>query len=113
MKIIHGYGVFPETGVVLGRRGKPIKKRIRSGYLQAQFGAKHWMCHRLVWESVHGPIPEGMQVNHINGIKDDNRIANLEIVTPSENLRHAYRLGLARADGVNNGRHIGKIRSSA
>ena len=41
-----------------------------------------------------GLIPEGMEVNHKNGIKTDNSIDNLEIVTPSENTLHAVVLGL-------------------
>jgi hypothetical protein len=98
--------------VVIGRSGKPIRKKIRSGYIQVQNGSKHWMAHRLIWEAVHGPIVNGMQVNHINGIKDDNRLANLEVVSPSENSIHAYRIGLQRADGTNNGRAIGKRRKA-
>lgn len=62
------------------------------------------MAHRLIWESVHGPIPDGMQINHINGVKHDNRISNLELVTPSENTKHAYAIGLRSAAGECNGR---------
>jgi ribosome-binding protein aMBF1 (putative translation factor) len=52
-------------------------------------------AHRLVYEVFVGPIPEGMQINHKNGIKDDNRPENLEVVTASENKLHAHRvLGL-------------------
>ena len=41
-------------------------------------GHRYRAEHRLVWEAVHGPIPEGYIIHHINGIKDDNRIENLE-----------------------------------
>lgn len=51
-------------------------------------------AHRLVFESFVGPIPTGMQINHKNGVKNDNRLENLEIVSASENKLHAiYVLG--------------------
>jgi len=42
--------------------------------------------HRLVYETFVGPIPEGFVVDHINDIKDDNTLENLQLLTPSENL---------------------------
>jgi hypothetical protein len=100
-----GYSVDAISGTVIGRRGKPIRKKCRGGYIQIDCHGRHMgMAHRVMWESVHGPIPAGMQINHINGIKGDNRIANLELVTPSENALHAYRIGLASASGDRNGR---------
>lgn len=48
--------------------------------------------HRLVWQSFNGPIKDGLQINHINGQADDNRLCNLEVVTASENNLHAYRV---------------------
>ena len=111
--IYRGYRVDPDCGVVFGHRGRPIRKICTGGYIQAQSSTHTPISvHRLVWEAVHGPIPIGMQINHINGIKKDNRIINLELVTGSENVTHAYRIGLMRADGEHNGRHIGKVRSS-
>lgn len=36
------------------------------------------MEHRLIWEMHHGELPDGWLVHHLNGIRDDNRIENLE-----------------------------------
>lgn len=42
--------------------------------------------HRLVWETFIGKIPDGMEIDHINGDKTDNRLDNLQCVTHIENL---------------------------
>jgi hypothetical protein len=49
--------------------------------------------HSLVAAAFIGPRPDGMQIDHVNGIKQDNRPENLEYVTPSENTRRSYALG--------------------
>jgi hypothetical protein len=53
-------------------------------------------AHRLVWMWHHGPIPDGLQINHRNLIKHDNRLANLELVTPAGNIQHSYANGRRR-----------------
>jgi S-adenosylmethionine hydrolase len=40
---------------------------------------------RLIWLAVHGHIPKDKQINHINHKRDDDRISNLELVTPQQN----------------------------
>ena len=50
--------------------------------------------HRVVWIAAHGIPPEGMVVDHINNNKSDNRICNLQLLTPEDNSRKAYEDGL-------------------
>lgn len=57
---------------------------------------KNHLVHRLVARAFIGVCPDGLQVNHINGRKYDNRVENLEYVTRSENMLHAYALGLKK-----------------
>ena len=52
---------------------------------------KFYYVHRLVWEAFNGSIPEGLQVNHINEIKTDNRLENLNLMTHKENMNYGSR----------------------
>lgn len=91
------------AGSIVGPHGTPLRKQNR-GYVMVCIGRKWVPAHRMIWEAVHGPIPAGLQINHKNGIKHDNRLANLELATPAENTAHAYRIGLRSAAGECNGR---------
>lgn len=51
----------------------------------------NYYIHRLVFEAFNGPIPEGLQVNHINEIKTDNRLSNLNLMTAKENINWGTR----------------------
>ena len=52
---------------------------------------KTYLVHRLVWETFNGTIPEGLQVNHINEVKIDNRLSNLNLMTQKENINWGTR----------------------
>lgn len=52
--------------------------------------------HRLVASAWIGERPAGLDVNHINGVKNDNRPCNLEYMTRKENVAHAMRMGLMK-----------------
>ena len=48
--------------------------------------------HRLVADAFLGGIPTGFTVNHINGVKHDNRVENLEVISRGKNIEHAFRV---------------------
>lgn len=91
-----GYNVSDE-GQVASKRGL-MKPYIRAGYPSVQLCCcgkkKNFLVHRLVAEAFYGPIVEGKVVNHKDGLKTNNRVSNIEVVSPSENTKHAYRSGL-------------------
>jgi hypothetical protein len=93
--------LFSRTGMIL--KAKPD----RTGYYHVVLiRDKHRITptiHRIVMAAFVGPCPSGHQVNHISGRKSDNRLENLEYVTPKANKAHAIRLGLV-AVGERSGR---------
>ncbi len=64
----------------------------RDGYKTGHFH-RHGVikAHRVIWKLIHGMEPE--YIDHINGIRSDNRIANLRSVTRDDNARN---IGISR-----------------
>ena len=58
--------------------------------------------HRLMYECFVGKVPEGYEVDHINDIRDDNRLDNFQLLTKSENNKKSYTSGNRNVSGQNN-----------
>lgn len=67
--------------------GRRVGRPHRLGYEQIRFKGAHYYAHRLAWLYVHGDWPNG-EMDHINGIRNDNRIANLRVVTRAVNMQN-------------------------
>jgi len=91
-----------ETGEVFNLRshksGKPVGLPSKKGYLRTNFwidGVQRSVFnHRIVWIAAHGiPLNRHLEIDHINGIKNDNRLVNLEAVLPVVNVGRAIQRG--------------------
>lgn len=81
------------------RAGKPVSATCgKRGYVYVPFcklgKSSTLLLHRLVAKAFLGDCPHGYEVNHIDGNRLNNSLSNLEYVTPSQNVRHAYATGL-------------------
>lgn len=61
-----------------------------NGYLMVSINGKQRRAHRVAWELYYGKAPIG-DIDHINHVKDDNRIINLRVVDALENNRNVKR----------------------
>ncbi|OTA14101.1 hypothetical protein Xvie_04002 [Xenorhabdus vietnamensis] len=93
----------PETGAFVWLSYRSQRARVGSiagrintltGYIEIQIDGIRYKAHRLAWMYINGAMPE-KQIDHISGIKTDNRISNLREATRSQNQQN---IGLTKAN---------------
>ena len=105
-------GVRVEVVVFMGRRYRryPDAKQLCH---RKYFGRSGALLHRDVWESVHGPIPKGCEIHHRNEDAGDNRVENLELVTPASHQHLHKPASVDRGRSAAHLAHLDAIRPSA
>lgn len=82
----------PETGI-LRWKAKPSRQVSigdiagyinQDGYVAIKIAGKGYCAHRIAWMLTYGEFPSGY-LDHINGVRHDNRIINLRVACPSQN----------------------------
>lgn len=105
--------IIRSNGFVQTFKERKLKPSLdKDGYVQYSLAHIGYVIkikgHREVVKAFIGDIPKQLQINHKNGIKNDNRVSNLEIVTQSENVIHSYKVLNRKLKGavVDNNREV-------
>jgi len=80
------------------RAGTPITCTNGPGYVVVNVNYKKYTAHRIAWAITHGYWPEC--VDHINGVKSDNRLINLREVTHAQNMHNLRAARIDSASGL-------------
>lgn len=106
-RLVELFELDAETGVLIWKakshKNSPVKAGDVAGcpddqgYLSVRVDGSPLKVHRVVFAMAHGYFPE--QVDHVNGVRDDNRLANLRAATNSQNSRNS-RISSNNTSGV-------------
>lgn len=104
------YVVLPNEGLAYSLKQHRYigAKNTKTGYWNCALysdsgGIWNTSIHRVIWTAVNGPIPEGLQVNHLDENKSNNSIFNLNLMTAKENnnwATHNERIAKTKTNGV-------------
>ena len=103
------YEVFEDGRIWSYKTKKWLKpKTEKNGYQRIQLydnegNRKYYLLHRVIYESVSGsPIPNNLQINHLSEDKTSNFFANLELVTPKQNINWGSGISKRAKSNTNN-----------
>ena len=89
------YIINKDGSIISKYWNKPLKNSKATGkeYIMNHLalktgGSRPFFRHRVIWYYFNGEIPEGMEIDHINTIKSDNRLENLRVVTHADNMNN-------------------------
>ncbi len=84
----------PDSGLFIYKERRGRKKpgdvagrTHKSGYVYIVINRVNYLAHRLAWFYVNGSFPKS-QIDHINRVRNDNRIENLREATGAENMQN-------------------------
>ena len=69
-------------------RGNQAGSKKQNGYIEIQFQGKMFKAHRLAWMLVYGDLADGVEIDHIDGDRSNNRLSNLRAVSRNINQQN-------------------------
>ena len=92
--IFSNYSASKDGEILNVKTGRILKKNLTAkGYYLFRISdknlskPKNYYIHRFEWECVRGVIPEGFVIDHIDSVRTNNKIYNLQLLTLAENIR--------------------------
>jgi hypothetical protein len=118
----------PDTGLLTwrewrgsARAGAVAGYKNADGYIKFLVRGRTHLSHRIIWSMVYGVWPK-LPLDHINRVRDDNRLSNLRLATQAQNMMNLRRKPRFTPDGTpiptganlhrKSGRWIGRIRAN-
>ena len=95
-QVFSNYAANKNGEVINVKTGRIIKMANSNGYLQFTIcnkkleKRKNYSQHRFVYEVFRGPIPRCFEIDHRNSIRSDNRIKNIQLLTPTQNKQKSH-----------------------
>lgn len=87
---------WASTAIELAQNYPASDSNDTHGYIRISRNNEVIGMHRWIWQEIYGPIPTGWEVDHINGVRTDNRLKNLRCIPKSAQRRNAAK----RSDNV-------------
>lgn len=88
------YMISEDCDIVSLKTNTLMVKQERHGYYRVCLDNKYYSVHKMLWEALNQEsVPEGMEVDHIDGDKNNNSLFNLRLVSHSENMKNSYANG--------------------
>lgn len=79
----------PATGFLTRIKSGKRVSSFKNGYIRFRIMDQMVMAHRIAWALHYSELPPPeMEIDHINGIRDDNRISNLRLVSMADNMKN-------------------------
>lgn len=112
MEVIYKEHTVRDDGTVINKYGKNVGFKNGKGYRYVYVEDRKIPLHRFIWEAFNGEIPEGMEIDHINTIRDDNRLCNLRMVSSSQNKRNPITIEKYKQSNKNKGSYKQRMLAS-